>query len=99
MRKKALLFTRKKMSISELDALPTGCAWNGCWAHFMGNAPKGWKWLLAYESKRPQAHFLAIAAVDVMRDAVLCPIHAQTLDQSLTPLARDIGNMPQLGNA
>ncbi len=67
------------------------CAWVSCRAKFIGDAPEGWTWIWAYRAKQPSANFLDIPDQDVMRDCVLCPEHARTLDAQLKRLSGKIG--------
>src|SRR6516162_6502050 len=48
-----------------------------------GDMPAGWTRLVTYWSKRPQPDLLRVPPRNWARDAVLCPEHAQTLEDQL----------------
>jgi hypothetical protein len=97
-RGKTLKVEQKTMSVAELAALPSLCAWDGCHESFKGEMPRGWRWLYCYWSPRPHVNFFDIPVEDMDRDAVLCPCHAAKLESKLIPLCR-LGSMPMEGSA
>jgi len=75
-----------RIPINELADMPRGCAWQGCTAHFKGDMPHGWVSLTTYWAPQPIANFMDIPPHDVMRDAVLCPLHTLALETFLKKL-------------
>ncbi len=73
------------------DKLGSMCAGAGCRAKFIGDMPEGWTWIWAYRAKKPTANFLDVPDQDVMRDCVLCPEHARTLNAQLKRLPVKMG--------
>lgn len=62
---------------------PLACAWGGCAAHFKGPMPYGWRNLLVFWSRGPIMQITDIPGGTWDRDGVLCPQHAQDLDDLL----------------
>jgi hypothetical protein len=81
-RKAAKIGTTEKMSYEQLDALPSGCAWDGCGALTKSPDEDGWSKMILYKGETT-SDFLAISANDMQRDCVLCPQHARQLDDQL----------------
>jgi hypothetical protein len=81
------------MTASEIVALDSICAWEGCTAiahQEKGKVflPRGWTSLLMFWSAKPVRNILLdISDGDWRRDAFLCSEHTEALDQQLKPLA------------
>jgi hypothetical protein len=88
-RRKAAVFEKKLMRPSELAAMGSMCAWDGCGATCGPKEylPKGWTVLLMFWSARPVLNVLDVPPRDMLRDAVLCREHTDALDRLLKPLA------------
>lgn len=86
-RRRAAKIGAKMMDLSELAALPSGCAWDGC-EHFTHDPDKhGWSKLMLYRGKTA-LDFMEIDPALMDRDCVLCPEHARQLDERFL---KDIG--------
>lgn len=81
-RRTAKLVTIQQMTLSELLAIPSGCAWAGCAAHTTNPDGNGWSKMVLYRGKT-QSDFLKIDARLMDRDCVLCPDHARELETNL----------------
>ncbi len=88
-KKSTAVFTRTKVSASELKDALMICAWAGCGDNFKfsDGMPKGWSNLIVYFGK-PKMNFLDIAPKDCLRDTVLCPAHTHRLESQLKDLGR-----------
>lgn len=58
------------------------CAWKDCRQTYSGDMPKGWISLVTFWSARP-IPFLDFLIQPTLRDACLCPEHAQMLEEQL----------------
>jgi hypothetical protein len=94
--RRARTFQTVKMTAAELRKLPSRCAWDGCDQTFADHMPRGWRWMVAYWSPEPIPFFADVPVEDTQCDCVLCPRHAQALDEQLFPLCR-LGDMPVFG--
>lgn len=81
-RRKAAKLSIVTMSVSDVLAMPSGCAWDGCGRGTKNPDADGWSKLLLYKG-RTHTDFMAIAERDMQRDAVLCPEYAAYLDDNL----------------
>ena len=85
----------------ELIAAGSLCAWRECGAHFKGEMPAGWNYLLVYWHPEPQP-FTTLAEVATSnfcsRDAVLCVEHSRELESNLVDIARWV-DRPVSGSA
>ena len=70
-------------SIAELLAPSSQCAWQGCTAHFLGNMPSGWTYLLTCWSRQSRKQILDVSSNDTLRNGFLCPEHVHVLEQQL----------------
>lgn len=69
-----------------LARIPLVCAWTGCEEECSGHPlPEGWISLATYR-KNAQLGILNFRTDDVIRDAVLCPLHAADLESWLKPI-------------
>jgi len=76
-----------RIPIEDLDAMPRGCAWQGCTAHYQGDMPTGWVSLTTYWSPQPILDWKEMMrSAHVYRDAVLCPDHNRQLENLLKAL-------------
>jgi hypothetical protein len=90
-RRKAMVVETKEMTPAEFLAMNSICAWDGCMATCDSKRgtvylPDGWSALLLYWSKEAPRNIFDIPASDMIRDAVLCPVHTALLDGQLKPL-------------
>jgi hypothetical protein len=100
-RAKILEQKRQRVSLAELEKMVARrmCAWDGCVAHFTGDMPRGWVWLMAYWAKQPVlAPARDVPYADMPRDCALCPEHAAAFDRLLKDLGRGL-DAPAAGSA
>jgi hypothetical protein len=102
-RRKTMVFEKKIMRVSDIAAVGSICAWDGCDATCTHNEneylPKGWTVLLMFWSGKPVVNIWDdVPPSDMLRDAVLCPEHTRALDGQLKPLASRLDRETQ-GNA
>ncbi len=81
-RRKAAKLSIVTMSVSDVLAMPSLCAWHGCGKGTTNPDGDGWSKLLLYKG-RTHLDFRKIAERDMNRDTVLCPEHAAYLDDNL----------------
>ena len=67
----------RQVSVAEVAAMGSMCAWQGCARTFEGDMPGGWTWLVTYWSPDAEAG-----------KRLLCPTHAAELEH----LLKDVGN-------
>lgn len=70
------------MSVEDVLALPSGCAWDGCRCITNNPDAEGWSKMLLYTGKT-EISILDIDPARTARDCVLCPEHARYLDEKL----------------
>ena len=75
------------------------CAWKGCEAHFKGDLPYGWVWLVTYRAPTPEIMACPIPQKDMPRDTVLCPKHNHALERLLVELPHPELSGPPAGSA
>lgn len=81
-RRRAAKITMSTMSVSDFLQMPSICAWQGCGKMTKNPDDAGWHNMLLYKGK-PKLSFLEIENHNMQRDTVLCPEHANYLDQNL----------------
>jgi hypothetical protein len=72
------------------------CCFNGCGKIYDGEMPKHWQAIVMYGDPKPVLHLGEIR--DWKRDGVLCPEHAEAVQDLLFPLGT-IATMPSEGTA
>lgn len=80
--KKIGKFEQGFMALEDFVSLPSMCAWNGCNATTAEPHKHDWSCMLLYKGE-PQLNFSEIDPRLMARDCVLCPEHAQYLDEHL----------------
>ena len=76
------------------------CCFNGCRKFFdsKDGMPKGWQSIIMYADPEPVLHFAEIK--NWKRDGVLCPEHAEAVQDLLFPLdGLEVAAMPSEGTA
>ncbi len=72
------------------------CCFNGCGEFYDGEMPKGWQAIIMYGDPKPVLHLGEVR--DWKRDGVLCPEHAEAVQDLLFPLT-EVASMPSEGTA
>jgi hypothetical protein len=72
------------------------CCFNGCGKIFNGDMPKGWQAIIMFGDPKPSLRLDEIK--DWKRDGVLCPEHAEAVQDLLFPLGT-IATMASKGTA
>jgi hypothetical protein len=87
------VFEQKMIPRTDVDRMRKLCAWRDCTATApAGDLPRGWVWLVSYWAPEVVVNFMKSppGRNDWHRDGVLCPLHAQALDDLLKPIPRKI---------
>ena len=89
------IYERKMVKVSEL--VGNKCWWRGCDRTYVGDMPRGWRYLFTYWSRQVQPDFFKISLQDLGRDCVLCPEHVRALDGQLKESGKQLDKVE--GNA
>jgi hypothetical protein len=101
-RRRSLKFMEIKTFTGEEIAKMTGrhCCFDGCRNHYdsKDGMPKGWQAIIMFGDPTPVLHLGEIK--DWKRDGVLCPEHAEAVQDLLFPLdGLEVATMPSEGMA
>lgn len=80
-RRRSIVAEKRTLSIADMRIAGVACAWDGCSAHFDGEMPPGWTWLISYHDKVPTISDWTGEdwAYRPYHDWALCPAHTREL--------------------